>query len=146
MPEADPAERIVDRRAPGPHSRAPLQLLGLELGEREVGRCLDQNQFTVLFRRPDNQVVAHEELSVIEAFPFAGSAIVKPHLLARLQIDALEIAIIEPEYVVAITDFLANAACELVSENLVLASPDLRRLPGIALLDDSQKRPPFVVA
>ena len=41
MPEADPAERVVDRREPGPHPAAPLQL-GLELGQREIGRRLDQ--------------------------------------------------------------------------------------------------------
>jgi hypothetical protein len=41
MPEADPAERVVDRREPGPHPAAPLQL-GLELGQREIGGRLDQ--------------------------------------------------------------------------------------------------------
>jgi hypothetical protein len=41
MPEADPAERVVDRREPGPHPAAPLKI-ALELGEREVGRRLDQ--------------------------------------------------------------------------------------------------------
>ena len=41
MPQAEPAERVVDRREPGPHPTAPLQL-GLELGQREVGRRRDQ--------------------------------------------------------------------------------------------------------
>jgi hypothetical protein len=41
MPEADPAQRIVDRREPDLHPQAALQL-GLELGQREVGRRLDQ--------------------------------------------------------------------------------------------------------
>ena len=40
MPEADPAERVVDRREPGTHPTAPLQL-GLD-GQREIGRPLDQ--------------------------------------------------------------------------------------------------------
>jgi hypothetical protein len=37
MPEADPAERVVDRRQPRPHPQAPLQL-----GQRDVRRRLDQ--------------------------------------------------------------------------------------------------------
>jgi hypothetical protein len=37
MPQAEPAERVVDRREPGPHPTAPLQL-GLELGQRAVAR------------------------------------------------------------------------------------------------------------
>ena len=41
MPQAEPAERVVDRREPGSHPTAPLQL-GLELGQREVGRRRDQ--------------------------------------------------------------------------------------------------------
>jgi hypothetical protein len=41
MPQAAPAQRVGDRREPGPHPAAPLQLC-LELGQREVGR-----------RRPD---------------------------------------------------------------------------------------------
>jgi hypothetical protein len=41
MPQADPAERVVDRREPGPHATAPLQLT-LEFGQRDVGRRLDQ--------------------------------------------------------------------------------------------------------
>ena len=38
---ADPAERVVDRREPGPHPAAPLQL-GLKLGQRDIGRRRDQ--------------------------------------------------------------------------------------------------------
>jgi len=41
MPQADPAECVGDRREPGPHPAAPLQL-GLELGQRDVGRRLNQ--------------------------------------------------------------------------------------------------------
>jgi hypothetical protein len=35
MPEADPAERVVDRREPGDEAKAALQLR-LQLGERDV--------------------------------------------------------------------------------------------------------------
>ena len=41
MPQADPAECVMDRRETGLHSTAPLQL-GPELGQREVGHRLDQ--------------------------------------------------------------------------------------------------------
>ena len=41
MPQAEPAERVVDRREPGSHPAAALQL-GLELDQRTVGRRLDQ--------------------------------------------------------------------------------------------------------
>jgi hypothetical protein len=41
MPGAEPAERVVDRREPGPQPATPLQR-GLELGEGEVGHRLDQ--------------------------------------------------------------------------------------------------------
>ena len=41
MPEAEPAERVGDRREPGAHPAAPLQL-GPELGQRQLGRRLDQ--------------------------------------------------------------------------------------------------------
>jgi hypothetical protein len=41
MPQPEPAQRIVDRREPGLHPAAALQL-GLEVSQREVGRRLDQ--------------------------------------------------------------------------------------------------------
>jgi hypothetical protein len=41
MPQADPPERLVDGRETGLHPAVPLQL-GLELGQREVGRRFDQ--------------------------------------------------------------------------------------------------------
>ena len=41
VPEADPAERVVDRRERGDDTEAALEL-GLQLGERGVGRRLDQ--------------------------------------------------------------------------------------------------------
>jgi hypothetical protein len=41
MPQADPAQRVVDRREAGDHAAAALQL-ALEFGEREVWRRFDQ--------------------------------------------------------------------------------------------------------
>jgi hypothetical protein len=41
MPQADPAERVVDGREPGPQPAALLQF-GLELGQRDLWRRLDQ--------------------------------------------------------------------------------------------------------
>ena len=41
MPQADPAERVVDRREPGDDAEATLKL-GLKLGERDVRGRLDQ--------------------------------------------------------------------------------------------------------
>jgi hypothetical protein len=41
MPQADPAERVVDRREAGDDAEAALQL-GLKLGERDVRDRLDQ--------------------------------------------------------------------------------------------------------
>jgi hypothetical protein len=41
MPQADPAERVVDHREPSDDAEAALQL-GLQLGERDVRGRLDQ--------------------------------------------------------------------------------------------------------
>jgi hypothetical protein len=41
MPEAEPAERVVDRREPGDDAKAALQLR-LQLGERDVRGRLDE--------------------------------------------------------------------------------------------------------
>jgi hypothetical protein len=49
MPEADPAERVVDRREPGPHPQAALKLR-LQFGERDVWRRLDQPAQIALMR------------------------------------------------------------------------------------------------
>jgi hypothetical protein len=60
MPEAAPAERVGDRREPGPHPAASLQL-ALELGEGEVGRPLDpppQGGFVRLEQGPPVSAVA----------------------------------------------------------------------------------------
>jgi hypothetical protein len=57
MPEAAPAERVVDGREPGAHPTAPLQL-GLELGQCEVGRRLDQAAQVGCVRREHGPPVA----------------------------------------------------------------------------------------
>ena len=41
MPQPEPAQRLVKGREPGDDTEAALEL-GLELGERDVGRRLDQ--------------------------------------------------------------------------------------------------------
>jgi len=43
MPEADPAERVMDRRQRGHDTKAAVQL-GLELGQRDVRRRLDERR------------------------------------------------------------------------------------------------------
>jgi hypothetical protein len=69
MPAAEPAERVVDRRDPGPHPAAALQL-GLELGQREVGRRLDQP--------PEVGFVGREQRPAVAAIPGRCGATGRP--------------------------------------------------------------------
>jgi hypothetical protein len=57
MPQADPAERVVDRREPGLHAAAPLQL-GLEFGQRDVRCRRDQAAQIGLVRREERSPMA----------------------------------------------------------------------------------------
>ena len=50
MPQADPAERVVDRREPRHDAAAALQLR-LQFGERDVGGRVDQPSQVGLIRR-----------------------------------------------------------------------------------------------
>jgi hypothetical protein len=71
MPQADPAERVVDRRQPGPHPAAPLQL-DLELGQRQLRRRLDQPaqvRFVALEHAPPVPAVARRRGAAGRAHP-----------------------------------------------------------------------------
>lgn len=57
MPEANPAERVVDRRATGDDAEAALQLR-LELSERDVRARLDQSAQVALMRLQEPAPIA----------------------------------------------------------------------------------------
>jgi hypothetical protein len=57
MPQADPAERLVDRREPGDDPAAALELR-LQLGQREVGTRLDQPAQIARVRREQRPALA----------------------------------------------------------------------------------------
>jgi hypothetical protein len=57
MPQADPAERVVDRREPGDDTGPALELR-LQLGERDVRARLDQSAQIALMRREQRSPMA----------------------------------------------------------------------------------------
>jgi hypothetical protein len=63
IPEADPAERVVECRQPGRDTDAALDL-ALELGERDVRRSLDQ--------RPDLALEGLEQRAPVPAIAGRG--------------------------------------------------------------------------